>query len=151
VILISSISFIIPRLKFYDRNKDAAPVPRAAVEYKMKLPASEQYKDAHQEMADAFPNLSMGRIETFLGQNNKTFENKCIDLYAERYIRYFRVCHTSESGRDITYVTGAVWAEMKKNASYRVDFSVDSNSVVEEAQCEWANGQGPTAHCRNIF
>ena len=63
-----------------------------------------------------------------------------------RFIRYLRVA----TEKDLTYFTGSVWAEMKKNVSYRVDFSYDHNGIIQEAQCECPVGQGPTAHCKHV-
>lgn len=50
----------------------------------------------------------------------------------------------------VSFFSGCVWAEMKKTVSYKVDLAVNSHGVIEEAQCECAVGQGPTAHCKHV-
>jgi len=51
----------------------------------------------------------------------------------------------------VIYTIGSVvWAEMKKQTSYKVDISLDTHGVVHEAQCECGAGQGPTAHCKHV-
>ena len=51
---------------------------------------------------------------------------------------------------DRSFLSGSVWAEMKKSVSYKVDFSVGANQVILEAQCECTVGQGPTANCKHV-
>ena len=58
-------------------------------------------------------------------------------MYKEKYLRYLRI---SENGAgEVAYFTSSVWAEMKKNVSYKVDVSINSR-VGDEAQCECGAG-----------
>lgn len=62
-------------------------------------------------------------------------------------MRYLRLSQQDDSS---SYVTGMVWAEMKKSVGYRVDIKLHKEGVVMEAQCECGAGQGPTAHCKHV-
>ena len=36
------------------------------------------------------------------------------------------------------------------SATREEDISIDSNQVIDEAQCECGAGQGPTTHCKHV-
>ena len=63
-----------------------------------------------------------------------------------RFIRFIRHSTTT----DVHFFVSHMWAEMKKTVAYKVDISVSSLGVVQEAQCECAAGQGPSAHCKHV-
>lgn len=114
----------------------------------MDLPEPSLYKDAHQDNAANFPDITMDRVKDYLSLFHKDFEEKCVEFYEERYLRCFRVCQQTES--NVTFLCAIMWAEMKKAGTYRVDISVDSDGVIDEAQCECGAGQGPNAHCKHV-
>jgi len=71
---------------------------------------------------------------------------KCQQLYEQRYVRVVRVSPQNS----MYYISSVVWAEMRKQNSYKVDISVDAHAIVAEAQCECGAGQGPSAHCKHV-
>ena len=83
---------------------------------------------------------------SYLQSNDKLYEGKCCQFYEQRYTRFVRVAHAS----NLYYIGSVVWAEMKKQTSYKVDISLDTHGVVHEAQCECGAGQGHTAHCKHV-
>ena len=115
------------------------------LEFTMTLPHAESYRDIVN--AQQTRTLSMKNIHDYLRSDDKVFEEKYKKLYEERFIRYAR----SSSLNQLHYVTGSVWAEMRKAVSYKVDISLDDHGVVSEAQCECGADQGPTAHCKHVI
>lgn len=69
-------------------------------------------------------------------------------LSFSRFCKYVRL--SSCSADNMTYVCGAVWAEMRKVVSYKVDIMMTKEGMIEQAQCECGAGQGPTAHCKHV-
>ena len=109
----------------------------------MTLPDPATYKDLHTGLQ--LPNLPMNRITRYLDTEDQTFDEKIVEMYKERWEQYVRVAEMA----DKLYLTGCIWAEQTKSMSYKVDVSLDSHQVVQEAQCECSAGMGPTCHCKH--
>lgn len=54
-------------------------------EFTMVLPSHDLYKDLHGGISKQIPQLTVGRIESYLQQFDKTLDEKCKALYKERY------------------------------------------------------------------
>ena len=113
-------------------------------EYHIQLPDATTYVDIIS--CSQLPKVTFATINTYLQANEKVFDGKCKQLYEQRYIRFLRVAQWN----NLYYISGVVWAEMRRQTNYKVDISLDTNSVVCEAQCECGAGQGPTAHCKHV-
>jgi len=114
------------------------------LEYRIQLPDQTSYVDIIN--CSQIPNVTLESLKSYLQANDKTFDDKCKQLYEQRYMRLLRVSHF----QNLYYVASVVWAEMKKQTSYKVDVSLDEHGIVSEAQCECGAGQGPTAHCKHV-
>ena len=112
----------------------------------MSLPPATAYKDLHAGMKDSLPNITKGRIQDYLGQFRKLLDHKVQDLYNERWLRCLRIANHG----NVVYISSVVWAEMKKSTSYKADISLNTDGIVQEAQCECGAGQGPNAHCKHM-
>jgi hypothetical protein len=52
---------------------------------------------------------------------------------------------------DSIFITGNVWAEMRKSVTYNVDIELcGKTSTISQCQCDCSAGQGPTAHCKHV-
>jgi hypothetical protein len=111
----------------------------------MQVPDSSSYRDIVSNTD--VPVLAMENIVNFLRSNSKSFEDKYKKLYEERYVQFVRISNADDQ---LYYITGSVWAEMKRTVKYKIDLSINSNGVVVESQCECGAGQGPAAHCKHI-
>ncbi|XP_014675328.1 PREDICTED: uncharacterized protein LOC106815391 [Priapulus caudatus] len=114
-------------------------------EFVMDVPEPKAYQDIHAGMSTVVT-ISQQRLIDYLRSNEKEYDEKVEEMYNERYVRFIRVA----DGDGKQFLRGCVWAEMRKNVSYDVDVSIDQNGVVQEAQCDCAAGQGPTAHCKHV-
>lgn len=124
----------------------AGPRAEPEPEFHMVLPDASIYKDLHGEMQALVPPVNEARIRTFYDTCGKTWEEKYVSMYNERYCRFIRIAESSTS----SYVRSEVWAEMKKTVSYTVDLILGASGVIEETQCECGVGQGPSAHCKHV-
>jgi len=110
----------------------------------MQLPDHSTYTDVLN--CSQIPKVTFEAITSYLQSNDKLYEGKCRQFYEQRYTRFVRVAHAS----NLYYTGSVVWAEMKKQTSYKVDISLDTHGVVHEAQCKCGAGQGHTAHCKHV-
>lgn len=69
--------------------------------------------------------------------------------FCYRFLRYLRLASVVGSDEK-TYITGQMYAEMKKTVCYKIDLCCGDQGVLEEAQCECGAGQGPSAHCKHV-
>jgi uncharacterized Zn finger protein len=111
----------------------------------MTLPDPTSYRDVISRLH--VPNVTLKSINDYLHANQKTFDDKYKKLYEQRYVRYVRV----SSFDRLHYITGKVWAEMRKSVCYKIDISLDCHGIISEAQCECGAGQGPSAHCKHVL
>ena len=63
------------------------------VEYKMKLPSVEEFKDLHPGCG--LPELPMGRIEEYLSTLEKDFEEKFVSMYEQRCVLFIHYMECS--------------------------------------------------------
>ena len=49
-----------------------------------------------------------------------------------------------------SFLKGQVWSEYPKSTSYTVDIRIDAFGVIEECQCTFTAGEGPSGHCKHI-
>ncbi|XP_041366048.1 uncharacterized protein LOC121381032 isoform X1 [Gigantopelta aegis] len=137
---------LITRLEFLDNCQSAGAQVEPESEFSMTLPPSSSYKDLHGGMTQNIPNVTVARLKEYLDQFSKNLDEKIKDLYKERFLRCLRVAHDEQ----MLFVSSTVWAEMRKSTSYKVDVSLNSDGVIQEAQCECGAGQGPAAHCKHV-
>ena len=53
--------------------------------------APETYKDLHGGMKDSIPKITMGRLNNYMAQFAKGFDDKCQDMYRQRYSMHVHV------------------------------------------------------------
>ena len=85
-------------------------------------------------------------VECYLRLYQQHLNLKVIEMYNAKFIR--SISYATEDTK--IFITSRISAEMTKHLVYIVDLCLDSNGVIEEAQCECAAGSGPNAHCKHV-
>lgn len=132
------------RLEAYRRNDDFGRKQDVAPEYKMITPDEALYKDVNGD--SPLPFISEALVKNYLEGFAVRITSKAQELYENRYLYFVKW-----AGQDgMFYIHALCYAEMKRNATYPVDISFDTDGVITECQCECGAGMGPEAHCKHV-
>ena len=90
----------------------------------------------------------MTSIESYLHPFQKSLDSTPIGLYKEKHLCHIRVRYSENFY--CYFLKSACYAEMKKAVVYCMDIRISIDGEIQEAQCEYGAGMGPTAHCKHV-